>query len=412
MPARPAACAELGSGDALGAVASAAPGTAFCLAPGAYDGPVELGAGVTLWGPTEAVIRSSGAGTTVALDAPRSALLGTTVDGSGGRFDLLDAAVHVGADGARVEGVCVRNALFGVLSEQARGVRIAGVDVAGPPEKPLGMRGDAIRLWETRDADVVGNVVRDGRDLVVWYSPGNRFLGNRIERGRYGIHFMYSHGNQVVGNRMVGNVVGLFAMYSRELRIERNVLAASGGAAGIGVGAKESGSLTVRENWIVANTTGVYLDTSPLDSSDENLFERNLVRFGDSGIVFHGTVAGNRFLGNSLREHHVPVRLEGRGDALDALWLGNDFGDYRGYDLDGDGRGDLPYELRSLSASLVTRHPGLAFFRGTAALALVEWVGRAVPLLQPTRILVDPAPRMAALVLGAPPAVPAREAGS
>ena len=50
-------------------------------------------------------------------------------------------------------------------------------------------------------------------------------------------------------------------------------------------------------------------------------------------------------------------------------WEGNDFDDYAGYDLDRDGYGDLPYELRSLSGALVSQHPALAFFRGAPALA-------------------------------------------
>ena len=40
--------------------------------------------------------------------------------------------------------------------------------------------------------------------------------------------------------------------------------------------------------------------------------------------------------------------------------------EHAGFDLDGDGIGDLPYELRSLTAQLAARHPALAFFRGWA----------------------------------------------
>ncbi|MBW1875893.1 MAG: hypothetical protein JRI98_11075 [Deltaproteobacteria bacterium] len=50
------------------------------------------------------MIRSSGEGTTIEMEADGCALLGVTVDGSGGRFDTLDAAVHVVADDVRVQG--------------------------------------------------------------------------------------------------------------------------------------------------------------------------------------------------------------------------------------------------------------------------------------------------------------------
>jgi nitrous oxidase accessory protein len=349
---------------------------------------------VALWGPRGAVIHSAGEGTTVSIEAAGAALLGVTVDGSGGRFDLLDAAVRVTADDARVEGVAIRGALFGILVEQAKRVQVRDDDVSGRPEAPLGLRGDAIRLWEVSDSAVEGNRVRDSRDVVVWYSPRNHIARNEVLRGRYGTHLMYSHGNRIEGNRYVENVVGIFAMYSRDLAIEGNLVARSGGAAGVGLGTKESGNLDVRDNWFVANTVGLYLDTSPLYLDETNTFERNVFEFGDTAVVFHGGAARNRFEDNRFRDNGSPVRVEGRGNARDALWRGNEFGDYQGYDLDGDGFGDLPYELRSLSGALTARHPALAFLRGTPAMALVELVGRVVPLFQPETLLVDPAPRM------------------
>ncbi len=75
-------------------------------------------------------------------------------------------------------------------------------------------------------------------------------------------------------------------------------------------------------------------------------------------------------------------------------WEGNAWSDYAGYDLDGDGVGDLPYELKDLSGALTARHPDLAFLRGTLALALVGVAGEVVPLFAPKPILRDPAPRM------------------
>jgi nitrous oxidase accessory protein len=255
------------------------------------------------------------------------------------------------------------------------------------------MRGDGIRLWEVSDSLVEGNRMRDSRDLVVWYASRNRFVANHVEGGRYGTHFMYSHDNEVHGNRYDRNVVGIFAMYSRRLRIEDNELLRATGAAGIGLGLKEGGDVTVRGNRLLGSTVGIYVDTSPLDRGEHNRFEDNVLRFHDRAIVFHGTVDRNHFLGNRLADNRNPVSLEGRGDAQAAEWRGNWWDDYVGYDLDGDGVGDVPYQVRSLANEWIGRFPALAFFRGTAALAAVEWLGRALPLFQPTVLLVDPAPR-------------------
>jgi nitrous oxidase accessory protein len=352
-------------------VARAAPGSHLCLAAGDRRD-----------------------GTTVRLAQDGAALEGVTVDGSGARFDLLDAAVLVTGDDTRVENVRIVSALFGIRAEQANRVLLRGNEVVGNPEQVLGLRGDGIRLWEVRDSTVAGNRLTDSRDLVVWYSPGNRFLGNRVERGRYGTHFMYSHDNHIEDNVYTANVVGIFVMYSRRLVMVGNRLAHAAGAAGIGIGLKESGDVTLRENQLLGNTVGLYIDTSPLDETEHNHFEGNRIRFHDRAIVFHGTVDRNRFVGNSLEENRVQVALEGRGDARAADWQGNHWDDYSGYDLDQDGTGDVAYELRSLANEWIARIPALAFFRGSVAMAAVEWLGKALPLFQPTTLLVDPTPRM------------------
>ncbi|MDT9111111.1 hypothetical protein, partial [Escherichia coli] len=76
-------------------------------------------------------------------------------------------------------------------------------------------------------------------------------------------------------------------------------------------------------------------------------------------------------------------------DARAARWRGNEWDDYVGYDLDGDGVGDVPYQPTSLSSDWIAEIPALAFFRGSVALGAVEWLGRALPLFQPTILLVD-----------------------
>jgi nitrous oxidase accessory protein len=284
--------------------------------------------------------------------------------------------------------------MFGITAEKSNHARIAFNEIEGERGEAMGLRGDAIRLWETRDSVVQGNRVQDGRDVVVWYSPRNRVEGNRIRGGRYGTHFMYSSDCVVAGNTYDGNVVGIFAMYSRNIVVERNRILNASGAAGIGLGVKESGNLTVRNNHFVHDTTGLYLDTSPLYDDDHNRFEHNELAFCDSAVLFHASRPRNAFHDNRLRENATQVVVEGGGDALTDEWEGNQFDDYAGYDLDGDGFGDVPYQLRSLSGELTAQYPDLTFLRGLPALSLTDAVGHLVPLYQPRTVLVDPKPRL------------------
>ena len=366
----------------------------FCLAAGRHQGPLLIARGQTVFGPRTATIVSSGEGTTVRLRGKGSRLLGVTVSGSGPRFDKLDAAVQMEGEDIVVEDVTVRGATFGILVDKSKRVRVHHCDIAGRTDLPFGLRGDGIRFWETQDSTLSANFIRDARDLVTRYSQRIHIEDNLITRSRYGMHLMYSRDITMRGNRSLGNVVGTFVMYSYNIDYRGNLVAASGGAAGMGLGVKESGNLTVENNVFLRNTLSVYLDTSPIQQQHHNHFARNVFRLSDAAVVFHSSQHGNRFIRNSFHDNQTQVRVEGGGDALGTQWQGNDWDDYAGFDLDGDGIGDVPYELRSLTANLMERFADLQFLRGTPSLRLTEALSYILPLLKPQPVLIDKSPLM------------------
>jgi nitrous oxidase accessory protein len=328
----------------------------------------------------------------------RVALLGLTVDGSGSRFDVLDASIKLDkGEDVRIEGVKVERSTFGILLEEAKRVRVVGNHVVGIGGSAFGLRGDGIRLWETYDSLVESNLVEESRDLVVWYSSRNTLRNNVVRQGRYGTHFMYSHGNTVEDCRYLENEVGIFVMYSRDILVRRNLMLGASGAAGMGIGIKESGNARIEDNTLVDNTLGLFLDNSPITRGESNHFERNVIRLGEVGVAFLSTTHDNDFRDNELRDNHTSVRVESGGDAMGLVWEGNIFDDYVGYDLDGDDIGDVPYELSDLGSVLEAQNADLAFLRGTPALSLVSLAGHVVPLLAPKPVLKDARPRMRAL---------------
>ncbi len=372
---------------------SARAGAVLCLAPGTYAGPLAIRAALTLAGPRSAVVRSDGQGRTIVVESAHAVLRGFTVDGSGQRYDKMDAAVYVHADSVEARGLAVRHALFGLVAEQSHGVVFADNDIAGDPATPVGIRGDGIRIWEVRGSRIEGNRVRDSRDIVVWYSPDNVLARNDVRRSRYANHFMYSSDCVVEDNDYRGNIVGVFVMYSHDLTLRRNVFADNTVSDGMGLGVKESGNLRVEDNLFAGDNQGLYLDTSPFRAGDSVWVRRNTFTLDGAAVTFHSSETRNVFTDNIFRYNDAQVAVEGRGNARGVTWDGNYFDDYRGYDLDGDGVGDVPYAPRSLSARLVSDHPSLRFFRGTVALGLVDVAAEVLPLLQPETLLVDPRPR-------------------
>jgi nitrous oxidase accessory protein len=370
-------------------------GGTVCLAPGAYTGPLAIGRPVTVLGRRDAIVRSPGAGTTITVEADGVTLDGFTVDGTGTRLDTMDAAVRVHGTDLTIQALTIRRALFGIVADRSTRVTVAGNVVEGRPELPAGERGDGIRFWEARGSTIRDNTVAGARDIAVWYSPGTRVTANHVTGSRYAAHFMYSHDSVVEGNVFERDMVGVFVMYSRNLTIAGNTIRQHTAGDGLAIGSKESGNLRIEGNRLMDSIAALYLDLSPFRAGDWVLVRGNTIGGSGTGVIFHSSEAHNTFVDNTFAGNEVQVSVEGQGTAERVLWRGNYFDDYQGYDFDGDGRGDVPYELRRLSERLVAVHPELNFFRGTPALMAVDLAARLLPFLQPARLLADNEPRMA-----------------
>jgi len=392
---RPAGCAEVTPAEGLQTEIDAAPaGGVICLADGVYSGPVLIEKPLTIWGSHSAIIQSMGSGSTLTVLGDQVQLLGLTVRGSGNRFDLNDSALKVNGSHVLIQGLRLEGALFGLTAEQASDVTFRGNTIDGDAQKPLGLRGDAVRLWQTRDSKIEQNRITDCRDIIIWYSSHTRVANNVIDGGRYGTHFMYSDHEEVLNNRYYRTVVGIFSMYAHAIIIRRNLIQDASQSDGMGIGVKDSDGLLVDGNRIVRDNTGIYLDASPRSAELQNVFRRNLVALNNAAIVFHAAESNTTLKDNSFRDNQIVISVEGNGDGLHAKWVGNYFEDYQGYDLNHDGFGDVPYELRSFSTELTDHYPNLAFFRGSPSMKLMEFFSKVFPYLQPKLILRDAAPRM------------------
>jgi nitrous oxidase accessory protein len=185
-------------------------------------------------------------------------------------------------------------------------------------------------------------------------------------------------------------------MYSRGVSLRRNLILDAGGAAGMAIGLKDSGNIVLENNVLARNTVGVYIDQSPGQLGDSLEIRGYVIRQCEAAVVFHTTPRATQILGNDFADNGETVRVSAGIEPAQAFWHQNYYDDYAGYDLDDNGVGDLPYEMKSASEELITRHPNLAFFRGTPTLGVVDAASKLLPLWTPRTFLVDDAPRMSA----------------
>jgi nitrous oxidase accessory protein len=362
------------------------------LRPRDYRGNFVAERAVALHGQHGTRFVGSGNDTVITLKGAGSQIDNLTVRGSGRRQTREDAAIRATAPGVSVERVTVEDSLFGIVLSPCDHCRIEGAHVIGRPEDPL--QGDGIKLWEANQAVVRDCFVEGTRDVVVWYSRHVLLAHNRVTGGRYGTHFMYSHDSTVEDSELTRNAVDIFVMYSSRLSILRNRFTGSHGPAGMGVGFKESDGATLTDNWFVADTTAIYLDRSPRSAATPVRFERNHFALNDTAVRLHSSEEGVEFVANDFESNAQVLEVEGGGDALGATFRNNAWSDYQGYDLDRNGIGDVPYQVKVLSSELSEREPSVRLYGGTATLALIDLVARASPVFASRLLLVDPTPRI------------------
>jgi nitrous oxidase accessory protein len=366
---------------------------------GRYAGPVVVDKPLTIDGSNGVTIDAGGKGSVVVLKTDGATVRNLRLVNSGNSHNDIDAAVQVRGNFNYVIDNEIDDCLFGVDLQQSefnvvRGNRIRSKDV------DLGVRGDAIRLWYSFDNRVEDNVISRSRDVVVWYSKDNVISGNRSSGGRYSLHFMYSQYNLVENNDFRGNSVGIFLMYSDSVTIRGNHISHAVGAAGVGIGFKETSDVDIIDNEILYSATGLHLDVSPYQPDTTNRIRGNLIAYNGIGIQFLNDWKGNVFSDNLLKGNLTQVAVLGGDTARRNDWAGNYWDDYAGFDRDGDGVGDTPYDKYAYADRLWMDVPSARFFKGTPMLEVLDFLERLAPFSAPALLLRDEAPLMQAAFRG------------
>lgn len=369
-------------------------GDTLTLDAGTYKGPVTIKKSIILDGQHKATIDAGGKGSVIYLKTNGATIKNLHLTNTGDQHNDLDAGIQVRGDFNIIKNNRIDESLFGIDLQQSSNNIVRSNFISSKSNASLGIRGDAIRLWYSRNNRIEKNTIRHSRDIVVWYSADNIISDNNIANGRYGLHFMYSKYNLVQNNSIYKNAVGIFLMYSDSVVIKGNRIFQALGAAGVGIGFKEASNCDILDNEILYNSTGIYLDLSPFQPDTTNRIYRNKIAFNDLGVLFLNDWVGNVFKDNifSSNSHHVSV--SSFAGATHNVWEGNYWDDYQGFDRDNDLVGDNPYRPKVYADRIWMDVKPAAFFRGAPVLSMLDFLERLAPFTKPLLMLEDKMPRV------------------
>ena len=378
-------------------------GDTIILSKGVYAQRFVVDKPLSITGKDFPVIDGGGSGTIIKIAAPNTVIRGLRIRGSGTSLSVEDSGVELeNASNSVVENNILEDVLFGIYLKNSPGTLILNNRIYGK-NLPSPERGDGIRLWYSSHSRVIGNTVSGTRDLVIWWSSNTLIKKNRVENGRYGLHYMYSDNNVFEDNLFIGNAVGGFLMYSGNIQFFRNVFTKNKGmAGGYGIGFKDLDDVHAEDNLFVDNRVGIYMDNSPHLVDSWNELSNNVIAYNDIGISMMPSIERNKILGNSFIENYEQVEVRGGGVLRGNRWntesRGNYWSDYKGFDENNDGIGDIPYVSEKLFEQLMNRNEALRIFIYSPVAKAIELASEAFPVIKPDSKLVDNFPLLSPVI--------------
>lgn len=215
------------------------PGGLLQLGAGDYSGPVVIRNALLLDGASKARLLGGGRGTVLSVMAKVVTVRGLVIDDSRDTHDGIDTGLLVTGDDNSIEGNTMVDVRFGIHIKTCSRNHITDNHIVGR-HLSMALRGDAVRLWNSRHNRIENNQFEHSRDLTLANSPDNHILNNRFNDGRYGTHVVFSPRLVVKGNRIENTQTGIVVLYSPGLVVRGNHVAHALTGGGGGMVFKES----------------------------------------------------------------------------------------------------------------------------------------------------------------------------
>jgi len=174
------------------------------------------------------------------------------------------------------------------------------------------------------------------------------------------------------------------------------VVKSSLGTTGLGIGLKDASNFTLKGNTLIYCARGLYIDRSPFQPDQNNTIENNRILYNAEGIHFHSLSIHNNIVGNIFKGNIDNVVDDDKVTlhSIKNHWDRNYWDDYEGFDKNGDGIGDTPYNLFYYADRMWMLNPNVKFFYASPVITIMNFLAKLAPLSQPVKLLEDKHPIM------------------
>jgi nitrous oxidase accessory protein len=306
-----------------------------------------------------------------------------------GRSDMTDmAALKIfNARFVTVRSCVVEQAYFAIYLQGASNCLIYNNFIHGVETTEM-MAGNGIHSWHCDSLRIFQNNISSHRDGIYFeFVTNSVILGNYSHNNvRYGLHFMFSNGDTYSTNIFESNGAGVAVMYTKDVHMFYNRFRYNWGAAAYGLLLKDISDSEITGNIFTENTVAIHIEGSSRMKIRRNLFLSNGWAAQVQASCMENDFSENNFTGNSFD-------VATNGDMVLSSFDGNYWDKYEGYDLDRDGKGDVPYRPVGLYAVIVERIPSALMLYRSPMTALLDKAEKVIPGMTPVD-LIDNHPYM------------------
>ena len=248
--------------------------------------------------------------------------------------------------------------------------------------------GNGIHLWNSSGITISDNRISGHRDGIYFEFVHNSVISRNVSQGnlRYGLHFMYSDDCQYIKNTFRNNGSGVAVMFTHRVEMTGNRFEENWGGAAYGLLLKEIGDSKLEHNVFYRNTTGLMADGANRIKAINNDFIDNGWAVKLEASTQDGTFTGNNFIGNTFD-------VSSNNSESTNTFARNYWDNYRGYDLNRDGFGDVPFRpVRLFSMVVAQNGPSIILLRSNFV-RLLDSAESIIPAFTP-EALADHEPAM------------------
>lgn len=272
---------------------------------------------------------------------------------------------------------------FGIYLQNATNCRVENNELRAYAASDQ-QSGNGIHCWKCDSLCIIGNSITRHRDGIYFEFVTNSVIwrNHSFNNIRYGLHFMFSHNDAYISNVFHNNSAGVSVMFTHGVKMFNNVFEDNWGDGCYGIFLKEISDSYIIGNRFLRNTTAIYAEGGTRIQMQKNSFIDNGWGLKIQASCQDVAIQNNNFIGNTFDV--------GTNGTLVLNTFNNNYWDkYEGYDLNKDGKGDVPYHPVSLYSMIVEKNPPAMILFRSFITTLMDKTEKVIPSLTPENLKDD-----------------------